>query len=118
MAAVLLEGVLDQKGPKWSFRPFWPKSPYQKNPRVHKIRVRNSGAGNGCANFMGAWKNALFLQENLHVHKIPRFRGGGFWAFGGGSADFYFYGREDFSERSKMVISTILVKIPLFQLGF
>ena len=36
----------------------------QKNPRVHKIRVRNSGAGNGCANFMGAWKNALFLQEN------------------------------------------------------
>ena len=36
---------------------------YQKNPRVRKICVRNSGAGNGCANFMGAWKNALFLQE-------------------------------------------------------
>ena len=32
------------------------KSQYfsQKNPRVRKIRVRNSGAGNGCANFMDA----------------------------------------------------------------
>ena len=36
---------------------------YQKNPRVRKIRVRNSGAGNGCANFMDTWKNAFFLQE-------------------------------------------------------
>ena len=35
----------------------------QKNPRVRKIRVRNSGAGNGCANFMDTWKNAFFLQE-------------------------------------------------------
>ena len=26
----------------------------QKNPRVRKILVRNSGAGNGCANFMDA----------------------------------------------------------------
>ena len=37
----------------------------QKNPfSVRKIRVRNSGAGNGCANFMDTWKNAFFLQEN------------------------------------------------------
>ena len=35
----------------------------QKNPRVRKIRVRNSGAGNGCVNFMDARKNAFFLQE-------------------------------------------------------
>ena len=35
----------------------------QKNPRVRKIFVRNSGAENGCTNFMGTWKNALFLQE-------------------------------------------------------
>ena len=28
-----------------------------------KLFVRNSGAGNGCANFMGAKKNAFFLQE-------------------------------------------------------
>ena len=39
-------------------------SQYQKNPRVRKIFVRNSGAGNGCANFMDAWKNASVLQEN------------------------------------------------------
>ena len=37
---------------------------FQKNPlSVRKIRVRNSGAGNGCANFMDTWKNAFFLQE-------------------------------------------------------
>ena len=46
-------------------------------------------------------KNAFFLQENLHVCKIPRFRGGGvFWVWGGGGeCRFYFYGRGDFSER-------------------
>ena len=31
--------------------------------RLRKIFVCNSGAGNGCANFMGAWKNASALQE-------------------------------------------------------
>ena len=36
--------------------------------------------------------SACFLQENLHVHKIPRFGGGGYFGFegGGGSADFIF----------------------------
>ena len=64
-----------------------------KNPFFHwkVLRVCNSGAGKACANFMGAWKNAFFLQENLHVHKIPRFRGGVFWVWGGGCR-FYFYG--------------------------
>ena len=28
---------------------------YQKKPHVRKSSTRNSGAGNGCANFMGAW---------------------------------------------------------------
>ena len=28
-----------------------------------KYFARNSGAGNGCANFMGAWKDVCFLQE-------------------------------------------------------
>ena len=61
--------------------------------------VRNSGAGNGCVNFMDARKNAFFLQEKTHVHKIPRFRGGGILAFGGGGeCRFYFYGRADLSE--------------------
>ena len=43
-------------------------------------------------------KNALFLQENLHAHKIPRLRGGGYFGFflGGGSADFIFMGARIF----------------------
>ena len=44
-----------------------------------------------------------FCRKN-HVHKIPRFRGGGFWVLGGGGkCRFYFYGREDFSESSMAV---------------
>ena len=67
--------------------------PLQKNPRVRKIRVRNSGAGNGCANFMDTWKNAFFLQEN-HLRKIFPFRLF-FWG-GGGGADFIFMGARIF----------------------
>ena len=46
--------------------------------------------------------SVFFLQENLHVHKIPRFFGGVFWFFfgGGGKCLFYFYGRRDFSEKT------------------
>ena len=44
--------------------------------------------------------SVFFLQKNLHVHKIPRFRGGGvFWVWcegGGGSADFIFMGAGTF----------------------
>ena len=69
---------------------------YQRNPRVRKISVRNSGAGNGRANFMGAWKNCILSAGKPHVHKIPRFRGGyfgfSFGGGGGGSADFIFMG--------------------------
>ena len=66
---------------------------------VHKISARNSGAGNGRADFMGAWHFWFFLLENPHAHKIPPFRGGllGFFK-GGGSANFIFYGRGDFSD--------------------
>ena len=44
--------------------------------------------------------SAFFLQENLHVHRIPRFGGGGGLGLGlgGGEYRFYFYGRGDFSE--------------------
>ena len=68
---------------------------FQKNPRVRKIRVRNSGAGNGCANFMDTWKKCALSAGKPMSIKFRVF-GGGFWG-GGGSAD-YFYGREDFSE--------------------
>ena len=58
---------------------------FQKNPRVRKIFVRNSGAGNGCAN-LNLWvpgKMRPFCRKN-NVHQIPRFRGGVFWVLGGG----------------------------------
>ena len=70
----------------------------QKNPRVHKIFVRNSGAGNGCVNFMDAWKNALFLQEKAMSIKFLVLGGGILGFGGGGECRFYFYGRADFSE--------------------
>ena len=60
--------------------------------------ARNSGAGNGCANFMSAWKNCVLSAGNLHAHKIPRFRGGDFGFFGGGGR-FYFIGTEIFLKR-------------------
>ena len=43
-------------------------------------------------------KNAFFLQDNRHDHKIPRL-GGGFGFFFGGECRFYFYGHGDFSEK-------------------
>ena len=65
-----------------------------------KFFVRNSGAGNGCANFMGPWKNAFFLQDKAMSIKFLVL-GGVFWFFfvGGGECRFYFYGREDFSDK-------------------
>ena len=55
----------------------------QKNPRVRKIFVCNSGAGNGCVSFMDAWKNAFFLQEKPISIKFLVL-GGVFWIWGGG----------------------------------
>ena len=43
--------------------------------------------------------SGFFLQENLHVHTIPRFGGGGNLGLGGGKYRFYFYGRGDFSDQ-------------------
>ena len=73
---------------------------FQKKPRVRKFFARNSGAGNGCANFMGAWKYAFFLQENLHAHQflvLGGILGLVFFFLGGGAkCRFYFHGRGDF----------------------
>ena len=46
----------------------------------------------GASSLWTPGKNAFFLQENLHVHKIPRFRGGILGFLGGGGGVFYFYG--------------------------
>ena len=78
----------------------------QKNPRVRKIRVRNSGAGKGSANFMDAWKNAFFLREKPMSIKFRVLRGGYFGFWGGGKCRFYFYGRADFLKFSTTRVST------------
>ena len=56
----------------------------QKNPRGHKIFVRNSGAGNGCANFMGTWKNCFLSARKPMSIKFLVLGGGGILGFGGG----------------------------------
>ena len=38
-------------------------------------------------------KNALFLQENLYVHKIPRLGGGDFGFWGGGVPILFLWAR-------------------------
>ena len=85
-------------GPFWATKSlvycFFPAL-IQKNPRVRKIRVRNSGAGNGCANFMDTRKKCVLSAGKTHVRKIPRFGGGGYFGFGG-SADFIFMGARIF----------------------
>ena len=59
----------------------------QKKPRVRKIRVRNSGAGNGCANFMDAWKKCVLSAGKPMSIKF-RVLGGGFR--GGGEVPILF----------------------------
>ena len=55
------------------------------NPRVRKISVRNSGAGKLLRQFYGRLEKKRPFCRKSHVHKIPRFRGGGyFWVLGGG----------------------------------
>ena len=49
--------------------------------------------------FYGRLEECVLSAGKTHVHKIPRFGGGGyFWVFLGGECRFYFYGRADFSE--------------------
>ena len=74
------------------------------NPEIRKILVSVKFVSAILGPEMGAsilWtpgKMRSFLQEKTHVHKIPRFRGGGYFGFwGGGECRFYFYGRADFS---------------------
>ena len=60
-----------------------------------KNSARNSRAGNGCANFVGAWHFLFFLLANSHAHELPRFFGGGGRGLEGGgcgSANFIFMG--------------------------
>ena len=49
---------------------------FQKNPRVRKIRVRNSGAGNGSPNFMDTWKKCVLSAGKTMSVNSPFFGGG------------------------------------------
>ena len=73
---------------------------FQKNPRVRKIFVRNSGAGNGRANFMDTWKKCVRSAGKKPMSIKFLLLGGGIFGFGGrgGECRFYFYGRADFSD--------------------
>ena len=67
--------------------------------------ARNSGAGNGCANFMGAWKMRSFCRKKNHVHKFPPLGGGILFFLGGGGGGrecrFYFMGARIFLKLSR-----------------
>ena len=69
----------------------------QKSPHVCKILVRNSGAVNGCTNFMGAWNFCVLSagQPSMCI-KFLVLGGGGILGLGGGSADFIFMGTRIF----------------------
>ena len=64
-----------------------------ENPRVRKIFCP---AGNGCANFMGAWK-MRFFRRKTHVHKILVL-GGGYFGFWGGGVPILFLWARGFSD--------------------
>ena len=72
----------------------------QKKPGVRNSSARNSGAGNGCAKFMGAWHFWVLSAGNPHAHKIPRFRRGFVFFFweGGLEVPTIFYRRRNFSD--------------------
>ena len=68
---------------------------------MRNFPARNSGPGNGCADFMGALDFLFLSAGKPHAHKIPRFffrDGGEFLEGGGWKCQFYLYGSRDFSE--------------------
>ena len=73
-------------------------SNHQKNPRVHNIFVRNSGAGNGCAQFYGHLEKCVRSAGKTMSIKFLVLGGGyfGFFFGGRGSADFIFMGARIF----------------------
>ena len=77
-----------------------------------KVFARNSGAGNGCANFMGAWTYCVLCAGK------PRFRGGdlGFFLGAGGKCRFCFHGHEDCSEKwSKIAAPSVPTSEALYE---
>ena len=93
--------ILDNPGhPSRNEGTFAKTALFQKNPRVRKIFVRNSGAGNGCANFMDTWKKCVRSAGKAMSIKFLVLGGGGIWVLGfgggGGECRFYFMGARIF----------------------
>ena len=85
----------------------------QRNPRVRKIFARNSKDRNGLRQFYGRlfFFGGLFLQENLHAHKILIL--GVFWFFswGGGVPILFLWARGFF--RTELNPLKVPPKVPL-----
>ena len=69
----------------------------QKNPRVRKMFVRNSGAGNGLRQFYGRLEKCVRpAGKAMSIRFLVLVGGGGYFGCvgggGGGSADFIFMG--------------------------
>ena len=69
---------------------------YQKNPRVRKNSCPQFWGWKWVRQFYGRLEECVLSAGKPHVHKLPRFRGGVFWVWGGGSADFIFMGARIF----------------------
>ena len=64
---------------------------YQKNPfRVRKIICPQFWGRKWVRQFYGRPEKMRSFCRKSHVHKIPRFRGGGFWVFFGGGVPILF----------------------------
>ena len=67
---------------------------------------------------MDARKKCILSAGKTHVHKIPRFRGGGgFWVFGGGGADFIFMGARIFLKVRRQLKDLAGSKVRVNSLG-
>ena len=69
--------------------------------------------------FYGRLEKCVLSAGKTHVHKIPRFRGGVFWVWGGGSADFIFMGARIFlkmSETEAPVLGAGLAKVSILHI--
>ena len=102
---------------EWKIREITQKKsscPYNFLPAILGAQT---GAGNGCANLLGTWKMRSFCRKKSHVHKIPRFRGGGFGLFLGGRVPILFFmGARIFLTLIRKRFCGVILKLPRWKL--
>ena len=82
---------------------------FRSLPCIRKSLTATLGLEKGCVNLMGAWDFLALSAGNLHVHKIPRFRGSLLFFFffgGGGGLPIYFIWARGFSWKCKLYCSS------------